>query len=88
MDSLQVRNASRDPVAGAEALELLEGVDELFVARGRRVVRVDLKRQRPPDEELLSLLLGRSGKLRAPALRIGRRFFVGYNDEMTELWGT
>ena len=74
-----VQSATKDPVAGTAALALLEDATELFVAQGQRVLRFDLAAQRPADEELLSLLLGRSGKLRAPAFRCGTRLIVGYN---------
>ena len=68
--------------AGTAALALLEDATELFVAQGQRVLRFDLVAQRPADEELLSLLLGRSGKLRAPAFRYGTRLIVGYNQAL------
>ena len=67
---------------GEAALALLEGVRELLVARGRKVLSVDLEKDRPSDSELLELLLGRSGKLRAPTIRRGRRLLVGYNEEL------
>lgn len=57
---------------------------ELRVARGRKVVRVLLGEGRPPDDELLALLLGRSGKLRAPALQVGTIVVVGYNRDILE----
>jgi arsenate reductase-like glutaredoxin family protein len=50
------------------------------VTKGQRVVRVDLRKQRPSDEELLALLLGPSGNLRAPTVRRGRRLVVGFDD--------
>jgi hypothetical protein len=74
-----LRSTSKDPVEGPEALRLLEGVTDLYVAKGKKVVHLDLSAARPSDEELLGLLLGRSGKLRAPAMRAGSRFVVGYN---------
>ena len=77
-----VQSATKDPVAGTAALALLEDATELFVAQGQRVLRFDLVAQRPADEELLSLLLGRSGKLRAPAFRCGTRLIVGYNQTL------
>ena len=77
-----VQNAAKDPIEGPAALDLLEETAELFVARGRRVLRFDLMSQRPPDDELLGLLLGRSGKLRAPALRYRSRLIVGYNQDL------
>lgn len=63
---------------------MLEGADELYVAKGRKTVHVDLKKDRPDDEELLSLLLGRSGKLRAPTMRTGGKVIVGFNSELLE----
>lgn len=77
-----VRNANTDPVQGAEALAALDGVDHLYVAKGKKVLHVDLVDARPSDEALLELLLGRSGKLRAPTIRVGSKLLVGYNDEI------
>ena len=77
-----VQSATKEPVAGTDALALLEDATELFVAQGQRVLRFDLVAQRPADEELLQLLLGRSGKLRAPAFRCGTRLIVGYNQAL------
>jgi arsenate reductase-like glutaredoxin family protein len=77
-----VQSAAKEPVEGKAVLALLEGMDELFVAQGKRVLHFDLKTERPADDELLGLLLGRSGKLRAPALRRGARLIVGYNQEL------
>ena len=54
------------------------------MAKGKKSLFFDLEKQRPSDKELLGLLLGRSGKLRAPAIRIGRRLIVGYNSELLE----
>ena len=77
-----MQSASREPLEGAEALSALEGITELYVAKGRKSIFLDLARDRPSDEDLLALLLGRSGKLRAPAIRIGERLIVGYNAEL------
>lgn len=79
-----MQSASKEPVEGQAALALLDGVTDLYVAKGKKVVHVDLSTGRPSDEELLGLLLGRSGKLRAPAIRAGKRFVVGYNPEILE----
>ena len=76
--------ASREPLEGAAALSALEGIAELYVAKGRKSIFLDLTRDRPSDDKLLELLLGRSGKLRAPTLRIGKRLIVGYHVELLE----
>lgn len=78
-----MQSAGREPILGKDALSLLDGVSELLVARGRKTLRFDLAAGERPDEEtLLSLLLGRSGKLRAPAVRVGSRLVVGFGEEM------
>ena len=77
-----VRSATREPIEGDAALAVLDGVRDLYVAKGKKTVHVDLTKDRPDDEELLGMLLGRSGKLRAPALRMGTTLIVGYNGEI------
>ncbi len=73
-----------------EALALLEGMTELRVAKGRKVVRVDLSSEaRPPDGKLVSMMVSRWGRLRAPAMRVGTTFVVGYNrDLLASVFGT
>ena len=65
-----------------EVLGVLEGVIDLYVARGKKIVHVDLNAARPADEDLVGLLCSRFGKLRAPTMRSGDRLLVGYNAEM------
>ena len=79
-----MQSASRDPIEGDDALDLLKGADELYVAKGRKTVHVDLASSRPEDEELLALMLGRTGKLRAPTLKTGRKVIVGFNAELLD----
>ncbi len=55
-------------------------MDELYVAKGKKLVHLDLKREKPPRAELLSLLLGPTGNLRAPTLRKGRKLIVGFDE--------
>lgn len=63
-------------------MSVLEGADELYVARGRKTVHVDLKSDRPSDEELLCMMLGRTNKLRAPTIRAGSKVIVGFNADL------
>ncbi len=59
-------------------------MDDLYVAQGRKVLHLDLAAKRPSDEELLALLLGRSGTLRAPSIRTGSALLVGYSQELLD----
>ena len=59
---------------------MLRDVDDLYVTKGKKVVHVDLRAGRPPKAELLGLLLGPSGNLRAPTVRRGRTLVVGFDE--------
>ena len=56
-------------------------MDELYVAKGKKIVHLDLKREKPARAELLGLLLGPTGNLRAPTLRKGRKLIVGFDED-------
>jgi len=78
------RDAKKATIKGDAALGVLKDVDELYAAKGKRVVHVDLKREKPPRAELLGLLLGPTGNLRAPTLRKGRTLIVGFDEATYE----
>ena len=69
---------------GSDALALLDGVEKLVAARGKKIVEFDLTKDRPSDEVLLAHLLGPSGNLRAPTARVGKTLLVGFNTEAYE----
>ena len=74
----------------AEARTLLEGMTELRVAKGKKVVRVDLSADdRPSDSELVKLMVSRWGRLRAPTMKVGTTLVVGHNrDMLASVFGT
>ena len=76
---LEQADAKKATIKGDAALGVLKNVDELFVMKGTKVVRVDLRDAKPPRAELLALLLGPTGNLRAPTLRKGRTLLVGFD---------
>jgi len=73
-------DAKKATIKGGAALEVLKGVDQLYVAKGKRVVHLDLAKAKPPRAELLGLLLGPTGNLRAPTIRKGRALIVGFDE--------
>ena len=77
-----VQSATKEPLEGSKALSVLENVNRIYVAKGRKVIDMDLSQDEAEESELLELLLGRSGKLRAPTIRVGGSLMVGYSQEM------
>lgn len=57
---------------------------KLIVAKGKKVTEVDLVKDRPADDELGRLLLGPTGNLRAPTMKIGKTVLVGFNADVYE----
>ena len=50
--------------------------------KGAKVAVVDLTRARPADSELMELLLGSTGNLRAPVIVRGGTVLVGFNADI------
>jgi arsenate reductase-like glutaredoxin family protein len=61
---------------------LVKKVNEVYAAKGSKVVHFNLKKDKPSDDELAKVLLGPTGNLRAPAIRKGKRLVVGFDEEI------
>ena len=64
----------------SEALELVGKADTVLVSKGKKLIRFD-NPSSANEDELAGVILGRSGTLRAPAIRVGGTFLVGYHAE-------
>jgi arsenate reductase-like glutaredoxin family protein len=80
VETAQLVDARKTTLKLKDGLALLDGVDELYAAKGRKLERVDLRQGRPDKATLERLLLGPTGNLRAPTLRIGRTLLVGFDE--------
>jgi arsenate reductase-like glutaredoxin family protein len=59
---------------------VLKGVDEVVAMKGKKVVRLSLRKGKPPTEDVLAAILGPFGTLRAPAFRRGSTLIVGFDE--------
>lgn len=74
-------DARKTKLALKDASKLLEGMDVLIAAKGKKVERVDL-RKGPLDKSTVErLMIGPTGNLRAPTLKVGRTVLVGFDEE-------
>jgi hypothetical protein len=76
-----VVDATKDRRGRDEALKLAKSADRVVAARGKKVVVFDMKKDPPDDDTLAAHLLGPSGNLKAPTLRIGATLLVGFGEE-------
>lgn len=74
----QTVDARKEVLAGEDAWRLLSSATEILVAKGKKVLTFDPKVD--AKEAILAAALGRTGNLRAPALRIGDRLMVGFGE--------
>ena len=65
----------------AEAIALAKTATRLVIAKGKKVVDVDLKKEHTSDDEIAALMLGPTGNLRAPTIRKGKTLYVGFSEE-------
>ncbi len=72
--------AGKTPHGRKEALALARAAKKLVAAKGTKVTELDL-RGKPADGEILALMLGPTGKLRAPTMRVGETLYVGFPRE-------
>jgi arsenate reductase-like glutaredoxin family protein len=66
---------------GLEAVALVRKAKLLVSVRGGKVVRLSMAAARTDNETLAKQIMGPTGNLRAPALRTGEIFIVGYNQD-------
>lgn len=64
----------------AAALALLADARTLIAMKGTKVLTFDLAAARPADEVLTGVLIGPTGNLRAPTLRVGDTMLVGFSE--------
>ena len=78
---LEKTPASQKLQAG-DAENLLRNASKLIVAKGKKLS--EFKLRPAATAEAVQAMLGPTGNLRAPTLRIGKTLMVGYNEEAFE----
>jgi hypothetical protein len=72
-----VVHSRKEPKGESEALALARGADRIVAVKGAKVAELDLT-AKSERAEILGLMLGPSGGLRAPTFIVGRTVYVGF----------
>ena len=80
MEIKEAIEARKQKIKGDVAWAILGSAEELVVGRGKKFQVFDPKED--DKEAILKVCLGRTGNLRAPTLKLGKRVVVGFNDDM------
>ena len=70
----------KSPLGRREALAMARGAKKIIAGKGTRVTELDMSK-RPSDAEVLEVMLGPTGNLRAPVMRVGDTIYVGFPKE-------
>jgi len=74
-------NATKQRYGDRDLLKVLGDATRVIVAKGKKVVEFDLKNDPPKKADLVKACLGPSGNLRAPAIRKGKTWMIGFHPE-------
>ena len=73
-------DARKEQMDATAVWDLMGSAERIVVAKGRRVET--FVPTEDTQESILKVVMGRSGNLRAPTVRIGDSFFVGFNNAL------
>jgi arsenate reductase-like glutaredoxin family protein len=74
-------DANKAKLDHAAALTMARQVDRVIATKGKKRTELDM-RQKPSDDEVIALLLGPTGNIRAPLVRIGKTLVVGFDPDV------
>ena len=60
---------------------LLDGVTDLYSTKSRKVIHLNIIKEKPAREDVLALVMGRSGTLRAPVIKHRSTLIVGFDED-------
>ncbi len=74
-------NAKKNTLGPTDALALAKTVDDIYAMRGKKVVHYRLKIDKPSADDLLAVMLGPTGNMRAPTVRVGKTLLIGFDED-------
>jgi len=75
-------DARKNRMGPKEALQLAHSAEKIYATKGNKVIFFDMKKDKPDDKTLLFILIGPTGNMRAPTLRLGKTLLVGFDKEV------
>ena len=73
-------DARKERIEAEAAWQMISQASKLYVAKGRKVL--EFVPAADDKAVILKEVMGRSGNLRAPTLRVANELFVGFNEEL------
>ncbi len=77
-----IMDAKKEKIDRERTWELIQTRQRVYIGKGKKIL--SLEPDEANKEEILKVSMGRSGNLRAPAVKTKKAFFIGYNDMIYE----
>ena len=74
-------NATKERIGADQLEELFSGATTVVAAKGKKTVVINVAKDEDAMAQLEANALGPTGNLRAPTLRVGKRWLVGFNGD-------
>jgi arsenate reductase-like glutaredoxin family protein len=81
IEAEDVADARKKGMGRVEALILAKTVNEIYSFKGKKVTHINMWKDHPSEQMVLDALLGPTGNLRAPTMKVGEVLLVGFNEE-------
>ena len=77
-----IENARKVSFSAGDLAEIIKNITTVYSVRGKKVVTFNTAEFNLTSDVVRKSLLGPTGNLRAPAIRAGKCFIVGFNQEL------
>ncbi len=71
-------NATKERYGEGDLATLFEGAKKVIAAKGKKVTEIDYAKA---PEDLAAIALGPTGNLRAPTVKAGKTWLIGFNED-------
>ena len=72
--------SANQKLQASDAKDLLGPANKLIAMKGKKVAEFDIKDKVSADA--VEAMLGPTGNLRAPTIKVGKTYLVGYNEDV------
>ncbi len=77
----KMENARQAVYTEKDFTNIFKGIDLLIAFKGKKVEQFDMKSKKYDKALLKKMILGPTGNFRAPAIKKGKKMFIGFNEE-------
>jgi len=79
--NVEEKESASRKLQATDAKKLLHGVELVWICKGKKVESYSLQSNSISSNDIVALILGPTGNLRAPTIITGKKLLVGFNED-------